>query len=235
MTHPIKRIWSVYYRDYAFEKLGPGYITSPVADLSDFYPKEGDLVLFLGGQDIDPSLYGADYVDIHGTKFPGRTARAHNYGLSPRDELEFRLGLAAIDKGVPLIGCCRGAQLLCILAGGSLIQHTTLHHGQHDLHLWDGRHLMCNSVHHQMMRPKSTEHRWLGWSHRRSTVYHHDEKVDGPFDPTVEFKLGEPEILYFPTIKGLAFQYHPESDIKSEYGQLALELVRKIHIERTME
>jgi anthranilate/para-aminobenzoate synthase component II len=220
-----RRIWSVFYRDEAFNALGPGWTTIPVSHVVDFRPEPGDLTLILGGGDISPQVYGHGYVDRVGRAH----ARASHGHIPPRDELELEVMLRSIDKGIPIVGCCRGGQMICIGAGGSLVQDVTNHLGMHELILNDGRKLFCNSIHHQMMRYKSTNHVLLGWSPHRSDHYHafHD------YDPKIECPEGEPEIVFFPTIKGLAFQYHPESNINSDYGQVAIELTRKYLLEET--
>ncbi len=70
-----------------------------------------DGLLLIGGADLDPDLYGAvpDPATV-GTR-PGR------------DEHERRLFLAALDRGVPVLGVCRGAQLMTAALGGTLHQH----------------------------------------------------------------------------------------------------------------
>jgi putative glutamine amidotransferase len=69
-----------------------------------------DAVLFTGGGDIDPAFYGA--------------ARQPRLGRVDRDRDVFELALAraSIDSNVPLLGVCRGLQLLNVATGGSLHQ-----------------------------------------------------------------------------------------------------------------
>lgn len=71
-----------------------------------------DGLLVLGGADADPALYGQE---------PESGAL---YGVDPRaDRFELDLIGAALDGGIPLLGVCRGMQLLNIALGGTLIQH----------------------------------------------------------------------------------------------------------------
>lgn len=66
-----------------------------------------DGVVIGGGDDISPDLYGGQLV-----------ARAR---LDPdRDALERALVIGARDRGLPLLGICRGAQMLNVAMGGSL-------------------------------------------------------------------------------------------------------------------
>ena len=71
-----------------------------------------DGVLVLGGADVDPAFYGQEPQE--GTL----------YGVDPRaDAFELGLITATLDAGKPLLGICRGMQLLNVALGGTLIQH----------------------------------------------------------------------------------------------------------------
>jgi putative glutamine amidotransferase len=74
--------------------------------------------LIIGGRDdISPALYGLDLAV---------TAR-----LDPaRDTLERSLAAAALDRGIPVLGICRGAQMLNVALGGTLHQDAWTAHGQ---------------------------------------------------------------------------------------------------------
>jgi putative glutamine amidotransferase len=64
-----------------------------------------------GGVDVDPARYGA---------------RAHPTVQSSRpdrDDAELALVRAAVDADLPLLGVCRGMQVMAVAAGGSLRQH----------------------------------------------------------------------------------------------------------------
>lgn len=70
-----------------------------------------DGIVFAGGADLDPALYGAE---PH-----GETA-----GVRPeRDAAEVPLMKAALQRDLPLLGVCRGMQLMAVVCGGSLVQH----------------------------------------------------------------------------------------------------------------
>ena len=72
-------------------------------------------LLFTGGSDIEPSLYGADPDPALGLV------------QKERDDFELRLLQAAVDRGRPVFGICRGLQLINVWAGGSLHQHRPDH------------------------------------------------------------------------------------------------------------
>lgn len=158
---------------------------------------KGDILIVWGGADISPSLYNRDV-----SKHCGATDKP-----SKRDAIEWALMQEAVSKDVPIIGVCRGAQMLCALAGGYLIQDVTDHGGQHLVSPPDDRPfqpLWTNSVHHQMMRPEGTDHELLLVAAPRLSRHYYDVNVQ------VEVP-NEPEYVYFKGVKGFAIQWHPEA------------------------
>ncbi|MFD1663207.1 gamma-glutamyl-gamma-aminobutyrate hydrolase family protein, partial [Streptomyces caeni] len=74
-----------------------------------------DGVVIAGGPDVDPSRYGAERSERTGPP-------AHL-----RDAWELALIRAALASGTPLLGICRGMQLLNVALGGTLVQHLDGH------------------------------------------------------------------------------------------------------------
>lgn len=70
-----------------------------------------DGLVITGGYDLDPAAYGQQ---PHPTTDQPRV---------DRDAWEFALLRAALDRGVPVLGICRGAQVLNVAFGGTLHQH----------------------------------------------------------------------------------------------------------------
>ncbi len=124
------------------------YYDQPAPDLSTL-----DGILFTGGVDIDPALYGCD-------KEPGCGE------IQPwRDAFELPLCRAAAAADLPVMGICRGAQVINVALGGTLIQNlpdwTREKHRDavHPVKLYAGSRIrqiaggaeraMVNSFHHQ--------------------------------------------------------------------------------------
>jgi putative glutamine amidotransferase len=80
-----------------------------------------DALILGGGADIDPEAQGVE-------------AHAETVGTNPdRDRFEIALALEALDRGMPLLGVCRGMQVLNVACGGTLDQHIPERLG-HDRH-----------------------------------------------------------------------------------------------------
>lgn len=159
-----------------------------------------DALVIWGGEDISPSIYD-DSISRY-TYAPAVPSR--------RDRIEMDACTAAIARDIPIIGVCRGAQLVCAMAGGRLIQHVNGHGGSHLMETSDGTNVMTTSVHHQMMYPFEVDHKMLAWaSPSRSDVYETGKSTIGKADIDMSDKV-EPEVVWFPGIKALAIQGHPE-------------------------
>jgi len=159
------------------------------------------LLVVWGGADISPSLYN------HPTS-------KRTYCYSNRDVIEWACMQKAKTLGIPIIGVCRGAQMLCALAGGFLIQDVQNHAGRgHMVTTYDGSVLPVNSIHHQMMCGlENTKHELLAWSSvnlSKEYIY----KNDLVYKPDAEFR--EPEAVWFSDVKGLAIQWHPEAMVEN--------------------
>jgi putative glutamine amidotransferase len=85
----------------------PSYAAEAVARL--------DGLVIAGGPDVDPSHYGARRSPRTGPPAPAR------------DAWELALIHAALAAGTPLLGICRGMQLLNVALGGTLTQHLDDH------------------------------------------------------------------------------------------------------------
>jgi putative glutamine amidotransferase len=70
-----------------------------------------DGLLLAGGADVDPASYGAVADPRTGATRP------------ERDRFELALAYGAMERGLPLLGICRGGQMVNVACGGTLIQH----------------------------------------------------------------------------------------------------------------
>lgn len=159
---------------------------------------EADVIAFGGGADIDTGFYNEPR---------GR----HTNKPSERDTIEKRDFTFAVQNGKKMVGICRGAQLVCALSGGKLIQHVNNHAGpDHGMATFDRQLLKVNSLHHQMMFPYTLHreaYKILAWSNRfLSDTYLNGHNKEN-WLPTM-FK--ETEVVNFLNTQSLAIQFHPE-------------------------
>lgn len=152
--------------------------------------KNGVLLLW-GGEDIGTDIYGQQPYNAHARKV-----------ASKRDLKEKALFSEAVNLGIPIIGICRGAQMVCALSGGTLAQHIDNHGRSHSVTLHDEGDvtMMVNSSHHQMMLPP------LSAEILASSIGTTGIMGDGGsgYYHTVN------EVVYFPTTNALGIQPHPE-------------------------
>ena len=157
-------------------------------------PKSFSLVVLPGGEDITPAMYAQ------------RKNKACGYTSYLRDQKELYAAWVAVQNKVPIVGICRGAQLLNIFAGGSLIQHCDNHGYWHDLETNDGRIIYVSSTHHQMMIPPQ-QSELIAWATPRQSTEYVIEEGNLKEEEFPEF---ETDVVSLPTIRALALQYHPE-------------------------
>lgn len=157
-----------------------------------------DALLIIGGADIDPALYAAE-------------PHPQTQGIRPeRDRHEVTLLRAALDRGTPVLGVCRGAQLLTAALGGGLHQHLP------DLLGHDGHRPGPGVFGTGTIRTKegSLLARILG-PETKVPCYHHQglDEVASPLVPTGWSDDGLVEAIELPGDRWvLGVQWHPEED-----------------------
>src|SRR4029077_1730928 len=164
-----------------------------------------DALMLAGGADIDPSSYG-------------QQAHAETVGTVPeRDAFEIALVRAAIERDLPLLGICRGMQLINVALGGTLLQHLPEHVAHEDHRRAVGS--FDGSDHDVELSPGTLAMRVVG-APRHATKSHHHQGVD---------RLGEGlrvsatsaidelvEAVEMPDRRfALGVQWHPEADATS--------------------
>ena len=175
-----------------------------VIPASEYTYEKLDLILFVGGEDVDPRTYG---------ELPGKYTSVN----LKRDDYEKRyLFYKDHCRNVPKLGICRGSQLLTVLSGGKLIQHVNNHGigGTHPIVFrgaFKGMSAEITSTHHQMMYPydlNENDYEIIATTDKYlSTTY-----LNGNNTETVlHKKFEECEIVYYPDTLSLCIQGHPES------------------------
>jgi putative glutamine amidotransferase len=74
-------------------------------------------VVIAGGQDVHPACWGGD-TSVVSDVDPRANTMAHDVD---RDAYEIALVKAALDRGIPVLGVCRGLQVLNVALGGTLV------------------------------------------------------------------------------------------------------------------
>jgi len=184
-----------------------GNDTRDVLKCIDGDPADVSAVVFGGGTDIDSNIYD---------ELPGNQ---NQYPDTRRDKLEQLVFDWALRHNVPMIGVCRGAQLLTALNGGKLIQHVTGHAGgNHECITSDGEIILMNSCHHQMMFPwiSRKDFKILAKTNVKRSMQYLGSGANDFFkeknlpDIFVRTEFVEPEVVWWPDSKAFCVQGHPE-------------------------
>jgi len=124
-----------------------------------------DGVQLCGGADVDPAHYGHERHELTRT------------GPPEQDVLEIELARRALGRGMPVLGICRGIQVLAVAAGGELTQDVeTLHEGAHR-HRYPWQELAEREPgdhwHEVEVAPGSAAERWFSGGPSRVNSFHH--------------------------------------------------------------
>jgi putative glutamine amidotransferase len=204
-----------------------GVWDTEMAMLPAFYlegvTRAGGLAVIVPPQQVDSEdasklLAGLDGLIVTG----GRDVEASRYGQVPhekaerpdvlRDLLEDHLLTAAIESKLPFLGICRGAQMLNVNRGGTLIQHLPDVIGD-DRYLQGGG----NFAHMQMaVREGSLLSSIVGDQVENAALYHH-QAIEEPGEGLQVVAYSPDGIVQAIELEdhpfGLAVQWHPEQTL----------------------
>jgi gamma-glutamyl-gamma-aminobutyrate hydrolase PuuD len=175
------------------------------------YMERMDGLLLVEGDDIEPKRFAARKANF---KYVAKT-------LPLKDEIETRLLRHALRREMPILGICRGSQLLNVICGGTLYGDVQKEKGSHRAHIdlenydtyrhpasvvpgtplarWYRRKMLkVNSYHHQGIRDLAPRFRPM--------AHADDGLIEAYYDPEAAFVVG--------------LQFHPERMLKDYAGNL---------------
>jgi putative glutamine amidotransferase len=184
-----------------------------------------DGLMLAGGADIDPSSYS-------------QQAHPETAGTVPeRDAFEIALVRSAVERDMPVLGICRGMQLINVACGGTLLQHLPERYGHHEhrrvLGSFDG-------ADHDVVLSEGSVAAGAAGEVTHATKSHHHQGVD---------RLGEglavsgvstldelPEAIEVPGSRfALGVQWHPEADETSRLVEALVAEAAAARAERSAE
>lgn len=157
-----------------------------------------DGLLLIGGGDVCPSLYqGEQHAAVYGTD-------------EERDTFEIALAKSALARQLPLLGICRGIQVLNVALGGTLHEHLPDDFGEEVLHRLPPR---VATQHPLQLAEDSRLAKLLGECQFTAASWHH-QAIDTPgagLTPVAWAADGVIEAVEMPSHPWLiAVQWHPE-------------------------
>lgn len=182
-----------FYADYARGVLRAGGlpVNLPLDADPALFVDELDGILLSGGADIGPERYGAD-------------AETDAYPPEPeRDDFELSLLDMAIGRAMPVLGICRGLQMVNVHAGGTLHQHVP-EHARYDI--------PSNSRSHPIdILDGSALGGLYGTSHEVNSLHHQTvDRVGADLQVTATDGQHTVEGLEHTSLPIVAVQWHPE-------------------------
>lgn len=164
-----------------------------------------DGLVLAGGADIDPGSYGEQ-------------AHPETADTAPeRDVFEIALTRAAIERDLPVLGICRGMQLINVARGGTLLQHLPERFGHHEHRRVVGS--FDGADHDVLLSEGSLAARAAGEVGHATKSHHHqgvDRLGEGLVVSGVSTLDDLPEAIELPDRRFvLGVQWHPEADTAS--------------------
>ncbi len=162
-----------------------------------------DALILAGGADLDPATYGAPpHPEVSGT-------------WPERDRFELAVTHRALERAKPVLGICRGMQLLNVARGGTLVPHLpdVIGHSHH-------RHTPGSFSDHEVrLEPGSLAARAAG-AEQIAVQSHHHQGVDRLGEGLVATGWStDDDVIEAFELPGHPFSlgvlWHPEQDVRS--------------------
>ncbi|MDQ7850137.1 MAG: gamma-glutamyl-gamma-aminobutyrate hydrolase family protein [Armatimonadota bacterium] len=175
-----------------------------------------DGLVLAGGPDVHPERYGQ--------AIDPRAASSLEVVVE-RDALELDLIREALDRQIPVLGICRGIQVLNVALGGTLVQDLALAGVDPRGHDQSGRLEDWQAAHQVQVKPGSRLHRILRKTQVPVNSFHH-QAVDRPAAGTVVVARAPDGVIEALEASGhqfvLGVQWHPERMWDRDAEQAAL-------------
>jgi gamma-glutamyl-gamma-aminobutyrate hydrolase PuuD len=175
------------------------------------YLEQMDALLLVEGDDVEPNRFAARKANFQYLE------KTHPL----KDEIEVRLLRHALDRDLPIMGICRGSQLLNAVSGGTLYGDVQKEKGTHRPHIDYENYDTYR--HPATVVPGTPLARWYRRKNLNVNSYHHQgvRKLAPRFQPMAHADDGLIEAYYDPSaafVVGL--QFHPERMLKEYTGNL---------------
>lgn len=157
-----------------------------------------DGLILSGGHDVDPHLYGEEIDQKSGETWPDR------------DAFDMALLKRAEETGKPVLGICRGAQIINVAHGGSMWQDLSLRPGHTLKHMQATRPDV--GTHVVKIKSGTTLEKIMGESSLMTNSFHHQliKEVAPDLTESASASDGVTEALESTDGKVIAVQWHPE-------------------------
>ena len=186
-----------FYGEYALRvrEAGGVPVELPAIEAPRDYVGHLDALILTGGGDVDPERWGG----------PADTSILVS---KSRDHLEFGLLEAAIDAQIPILGICRGLQVINVFFGGDLIPHLSDREGDRHSAVSEDR---SKAVHPVICEPESIVCKLYGQTAMVNSFHHQAANQPGAsLKVSARSPDGTVEALEHSNGKIVGVQWHPE-------------------------
>jgi putative glutamine amidotransferase len=177
-----------------------------------------DGLLLIGGSDIDPAMYGASRDPATESVYPDR------------DRFEIALLHGALERGLPVLGICRGLQILNVALGGTLLQDLVTPDGSHPHRRVRGT--FEGNDHTVTLQAGSLAARAVGEQDHLAHCHHHQAILSLGEGLVVSGRAEDGVVEAIELADGgwcLGVQWHPEADDRSRlFGALCAAAAQRI-------